>query len=519
MTNTINKVVIVGGGTAGWITAGLLARKHRANKPDGIKLTLVESSDIATIGVGEGTWPTMRSTLKKIGLSENDFLINCHASFKQGSKFVHWVDGSGKDFYYHPFSPPAGGTKIDLAPYWGLRDKNQQAAFAETVDFQQSICESGRAPKMITTPEYGAVTNYGYHLDAGRFSELLKRFCVNQLGVQHVVDTVTKVNQHADGDIISLTTDGHGDVPGDLFIDCSGFSALLIGKTMGVPFKSKSRILFADHALAMQVPHADENTPIACQTISTAHEAGWTWDIGLTNRRGTGYVYSSQHVSHEQAEQTLRDYVGPASEDLNVRRIPINSGHRQRFWEKNCVAVGLSAGFLEPLEASALMLIELSADMISERLPACRDVMDITAAQFNETFCYRWDRIIDFLKLHYLLSQRDSGGNDCFWRDNRAPESIPDSLQALLELWKYHSPASYDLSSNNEVFSWASYQYVLYGMGYKTDFSLNQHSLSEWDTAEKLFAQNQTARQKAMNCLPQHRELLNKVREFGFQRV
>lgn len=517
MVSSIKSVVIVGGGTAGWLTAGLLAKKHGQEKSGGIKITLLESSDIPTIGVGEGTWPTMRHTLKKIGISENDFLKYCNATFKQGAIFTGWVDGSDDDIYYHPFNAPIGYNEIDLAPYWIKQKAINGESFAQAVDFQQAIGEAGLAPKKITTPEYNIVANYAYHLDAGKLTELLKQFCKDNLGVVHIVDTVASVKLKVGGDIASVTTASHEVFEADLFVDCTGFASLLLGEALEVPFKEIGDILFADHALAMQVPYAYEESPILCQTMATAQEAGWIWDIGLTNRRGVGYVYSSSHTSHDQAEQALRSYVRKSGADkgneLSVRKIPIRAGHRERFWEKNCVAVGLAAGFAEPLEASALVLIEVMAGMISDRLPACREVMDITAKQFNEEITQRWVGIIDFLKLHYVLTQRD---NDPFWRDNKRPESIPDTLQNLLELWRYHPPAKHDFDTR-ELFPWLSYQYVLYGMKFETDISFIEHSLTKTDFANKLFAENKKAKNNALKNLPRHRELMGKVREFGFQ--
>src|SRR6185503_13823292 len=170
--------------------------------------------------------------------------------------------------------------------------------------------------------------------------------------------------------------------------------------------KDCSDVLFCDTALAMQVPYESEASPIASHTISTAQSAGWIWDIGLPTRRGIGYVYSSRHSSADAAEGELRRYLGPAGASLPVRSIPIRAGHRETFWKRNCVAVGLAAGFLEPLEASAIVLIELSAKLIAEQMPVCREVMDLIAARFNSTTHYRWGRIIDFLKLHYVLTRR-----------------------------------------------------------------------------------------------------------------
>jgi flavin-dependent dehydrogenase len=517
MSTPIKTVVIVGGGIAGWLTAGRLAAKHRANEANGLKVILVESPAIPAIGVGEGTWPTMRSTLLALGISETDFIRECDASFKQGAKFVNWVDGSENDFYYHPLVLPQGFGKGDIAAHWlAMEHDSSRQSFSNDVCFQEAICEQGLAPKTIRTPEYADVANYAYHLDSVKFAIFLQKHCVNTLGVTHILDDVIDINTHDNADISSVITLNNGDVEGDLFVDCTGFSSLLLGKHYQVPFKSCSDVLFVDTALAVQVPYENKNEDIASHTISTGQEAGWIWDIGLQHRRGVGYVYSSKYSSEEQARVILANYVGDKFDSLTVRKIPILSGHREKFWQNNCVAVGLSAGFLEPLEASALVLVELSAQMISDQLPQSRDVMDIIAKRFNETFLYRWGKIIDFLKLHYILSKRT---DNAFWTDNRDPQSIPKSLKESMALWKYRAPADYDFTSNNEVFPAASYQYILYGMGFKSDYSQTAYALDDIDFAQYNFTQNKKLTDKALSMLPKNRELIDKVIEFGFNRI
>jgi len=509
-------VVVVGGGIAGWLTAGRIAAQHQANTETGLKVILIESASIPVVGVGEGTWPTMRSTLIALGINETDFIRSCDATFKQGAKFAQWVDGSEQDFYYHPLVLPQGFSQGDLAAYWLNKSAKEKNSFSQDVCFQEAICEQGLAPKTIRTPEFSAVANYAYHLDAGKFTAFLQKHCSEKLGVEHVIDDVIAVNTLENEDIASVTTNNHGDISAQLFVDCSGFSSLLLGKHYQVPFKSCADILFTDTALSVQVPYDDDDSPIASHTISTGQEAGWIWDIGLQHRRGIGYVYSSKYSSEQQARAVLAKYVGEQFNSLTVKKIPIISGHREKFWQNNCVAVGLSAGFLEPLEASSLVLIELSAQMISEQLPATCDVMDITAKRFNETFLYRWDKIIDFLKLHYILSKRS---DTAFWTDNRDPQTIPDSLQELMQLWKYRSPADYDFASNNEVFPAASYQYVLYGMGFKSDYSLSPQLLNDWSYAEQQFTKNKNMIQQASKSLPTNRELLNKIRQYGLSAI
>jgi tryptophan 7-halogenase len=515
VVETVRSVVIVGGGTAGWLTAGIIAARHQARiKANGFAVTLIESPDIKIIGVGEGTWPTMRASLERMGISETQFFRECDSSFKQGGKFAGWTTGAEQDAYYHPLMLPQGFSQLNLVPHW-VRE-GQGRSFCDFVTPQGRLCDYGLAPKVITSAEYKGLANYAYHLDAGKFAPFLARHCTEKLGVRHVWADVLKVNQRESGDIESVSTKQAGDIAGDLFIDCSGFSALLIDKTLGVGFKECGDILFCDTALALQVPFDSPDEPMASQTISTAQEAGWIWDICLPTRRGIGYVYSSRHTSEEAARETLARYVGPKHRHLSARKIPIRSGHRQTFWKNNCVAVGLAGGFLEPLESSAIVLVELSAKLLAEQMPACREVMDIVARRFNDVTMYRWGRIIDFLKLHYVLTKRT---DTAFWRDNVDPATVPDRLKDLLTLWRYQPPWYFDeFDRLEEVFPAASYQYVLYGMGFETEVA-PEDTADTASTAARLLRENERITLEMSARLPKNRELLNKIYEYGLQPV
>ncbi|MFZ0497988.1 MAG: tryptophan halogenase family protein [Steroidobacteraceae bacterium] len=515
MVQPVEAVVIVGGGTAGWLTAGIIAARHQARmKAGGFSVTLIESPDIRIIGVGEGTWPTMRSSLEKMGVSETELFRHCDASFKQGGRFAGWTTGAADDSYYHPLMVPQGFSQVNLVPHWLLA--GQGGSFCDYVSPQGRLCDAGLAPKTITSAEYQGLANYAYHLDAGKFAPFLARHCTEKLGVRHVLADVTQVNQAESGDLRSVSTRQAGEISGDLFIDCSGFSALLLGKTLGVGFKECRDVLFCDTALAVQVPFDTPDAPMASQTVSTAHEAGWTWDICLPTRRGVGYVYSSAHQSEESARETLLRYIGHEHQQLPVRKIPIRAGHREIFWKRNCVAVGLASGFLEPLESSAIVLVELSAKLLAEQMPACREVMDIIAKRFNEVTMYRFGRIIDFLKLHYVLTQRT---DTAFWRDNVAPASVPERLQELLTLWKYHSPWFFDeFDRLEEVFPAASYQYVLYGMGFKTEVSAEDTAGSA-TLAARMVRDNERMTAHMQSRLPKNRELVAKIQQYGLQPV
>ncbi len=460
MDDAVTRIVVVGGGTAGWLTACRIAASANAAVDRPLTVTLVESPDVPTIGVGEGTWPTMRRTLALIGITEAEFLVACDASFKQGSRFDGWRSGAPDDRYYHPFTPPVAGDPRDVVAGWAASGRED---FAFAVGAQPQVGSLDLAPRQRAMPDYAGALNYAYHLDAGKLATLLSQHG-RRLGVDHVRDTMVDIVTRDDGDIAAIVTRDHGAIVGDLFIDCTGHAALLIGARMGVPTIDRGDELFNDRALAVQVP-VDPDSPIASQTNATAHAAGWIWDIGLPTRRGVGCVYASAYLSDEAAAATLHDYIARTSRidpaTLSFRLLSFRSGHRERFWSRNCLAIGLSAGFLEPLEASAIVMVELSIDALLDHFPVTRAMMPIAERRFNALFCYRWDRIVDFLKLHYLLSER----TEPYWRAHRDPAGLSPRLAELVASWRHQPPLASDLSGGDEVFPAASYQYVLYGMG------------------------------------------------------
>lgn len=519
LSETVRHVVIVGGGSAGWLTAAVLAAAHgpAAGNGAGLQVTLLESPDIGPIGVGEGTWPTMRDTLRSIGLSETELFRTCDASFKQGSRFDGWRDGTDADHYFHPFVLPQGYTEANLAAAWLQR--HADVPFADLVSFQPHLCAHGKAPKQAATPEFAAVANYGYHFDAGKFGQLLQRHCTERLGVRHLLDHVVAIQSHDNGDIAALQTQTLGAVAGDLFVDCTGMASLLLGRHYGVEFVSQRHVLFNDTALAVQVPYAREDSAIASQTVATAQAHGWVWDIGLPTRRGVGHVYSSAHTSDDVAERALRSHIlrsGGPKDIATPRKLSFQPGFRQEFWHRNCVAIGLSAGFVEPLEASALALVELSAAMLSDEMPATRTAMDIVAQRFNDTFRYRWERVIDFLKLHYALTRRQ---DTAYWRDHAAAQSLPGRLRDLLTLWRHRPPSRRDFDRVEELFPSASYQYVLYGMGFRPEpgaYARQSHGVEQ---ADGFFREAAALTRKMLPALPGNRDLIEHIKRHGMLRV
>lgn len=510
MQDAVRRIIVVGGGTAGWITAGLIAAEHResAQPPE---VVLVESPDIPSIGVGEGTWPSMRMTLQKIGLSEADLLRQCEASFKQGTRFTAWARLGDDSRYVHPFSLPAEYATLNVAEHWLATDGT--VPFADFVTPQAAVIEAGLAPKQPATPEYAFNVNYGYHFDAGKFAQLLHEHAVGHLGVRYVAANLQQVESRDDGDIAAIVLDTGDRLAGDLFVDCTGQRALLIGRYPEAGLVPVTDVLFNDTAIAVQVPYPDPSQPLPSVTSATAVCSGWIWDIGLQTRRGVGHVYSSAHASEEQATATLRDYIGRVSprtdlDRLAFRRIPFQPGYRRRFWIGNCVAVGLSGGFIEPLEASALALIEQAATLISRQLPVNRETMTVVARRFNEKMAYHWERVIEFLKLHYVLSQRDDSD---YWRACRDPASCPASLRDKLLLWQQQAPWHDDAPRVDELFPSASYQYVLYGMGFRPSLRAARGAALHRDRERVALALQARAEKARQMCklLPANRELLD----------
>ncbi len=514
---TVREVVIVGGGSAGWLTAGVIAAEHRDRNGPTLRVTVVESPDVPAIGVGEGTWPTMRDTLRRIGVGEAEFVRTCDATFKQGSQFIGWVDGRPQDRYSHPFSLPQGFGEVQLGATWAAR--GDEASFAHLASVQPHLCDAGRGPKQFATPEYAAVANYAYHLDATALGGFLRAHCIDRLGVRHVVGHMEGIETHDNGDIAALRVRDQPAIGGDLFVDCTGMRALLIGAHYGVPTTPVDEVLFNDRALALQVPYAAADTPIACQTRATAQSAGWIWDIGLSARRGVGHVYASAFISDDQAEAELHAYIAasggaPAHQLPAARRIDLQPGYRRTPWHRNCVAIGLAAGFVEPLEASALVLVELAAARLAEEMPTDRADMDLLAARFNHTFAERWQRVVEFLKLHYLLSRRDTP----YWQAHRAQHSVPQALRERLQLWRHQPPSRADFPRSEEIFPSASWQYILYGMGVRPQPRPARRT-EDPAQAQARFEEVAALSRRMLPALPAHRALVEHIKAHGLPRL
>jgi glycine/D-amino acid oxidase-like deaminating enzyme len=506
-THEARSVLIAGGGTAGWLTACYLAKVLRGDPQKSPRITLIESPEIGTIGVGEGTFPTIRITLQTLGIPEEAFLREATATFKQGAKFVDWTfvpEGGEHTHYLHPFEAPHFTGGAGLLPYWLLQDKATRKPFAEAVTTQYAIAMAGRAPRRRGDAPYEALVNYAYHFDAAKFAELLRRYAI-RYGVHHLQGRITGVELAEDGSVGRLQTDSQGELTADLYIDCTGFRAELIGKALRSPFRSVRHQLLTDRAIACQVPYERPDSPIPSFTISTAHKAGWTWDIGLHERRGIGYVFSSAHASDDEAMATLQSYVGPRGENYSTRVIAFDTGFRPAQWVKNCVAVGLSSGFFEPLEATNIVMSEVAASMLVDLFPYSGPI-DANAAMYNRLMTARNERIIDFLKLHYCLTKR----TEPFWQANADQASIPDSLKEHLAMWRYRPPSPFDISEDVDIFAPCNYQYVLYGMGFDTDYEAARASFAPRQAAaDTVFRRVTEFGRRSVELLESNRDLLS----------
>ena len=319
-----------------------------------------------------------------------------------------------------------------------------------------------------------------------------------ELGVRHRTGTLTDVILDASGWIDHVATDA-GTLEADLFVDCTGFKAELIGRALGSPFHSVADQLFTDRALTCKLPATGKQ--IASTTIATAHEAGWLWDIGLAEARGIGCVYSSRHIDDERAAAILADYLGDAVRDIVPRRIAFEAGWREQQWIGNCVAIGLSAGFLEPLESTGVVLIEVAAAMIAGLLPHGGPI-DASADRFNQVMAARYEGIVDFLKLHYCLSHRP----EPFWCDNADPATWSPRLRSLLARWRMRPPSRFDFPVDTETFAYFNYQYILYGMGFATE-----PPPGHADATAAVFDRIRAYAESAVRELPPHRALVERL--------
>ena len=523
----VKRVLIVGGGSSGWISAAYLnAVLHKLGKGPTIEVVLVESPDIPRISVGEATIPSIRHLLSAIGINELEFMKATDASFKQSIRYVNWEKLN--TFYHHPFTRTRKQPLDTFAEDWLQSDR--AIPFMETCSEQPIICEMGLAPVMLQKWDMGAPLTYAYHMNAQKFADYLRDIAVSR-GVKHVLANVTDVEMKGDKQIQAVNTDRAGRLEADLFVDCTGFKAKLIEEKLAVGFEDCSQWLLCDRAVAMHVPY-DKYYPgqVRPYTTATALSNGWVWDIPMQSQRSLGYVHSSAFISKEDAEKELRAYQGGDCSELPTRFVDFKVGRRHKVWEGNCVAIGLSGGFIEPLESTGLYLSDLGVVALAEYFPSRYEDMEALSFRYNRILSNRFYEILDFINMHYCLTRRTDTE---FWRTVQRPERITDRLKAKLDYWSTKIPSASDFDdqffssqphnylgdfgSNFDsrppvdtaaLWNHESYQCILYGMHFETNImSLKSQDARPLNVHPYILSRLQLAK----TMLPKHADWLQKA--------
>ncbi|MEX0915180.1 MAG: tryptophan halogenase family protein, partial [Wenzhouxiangellaceae bacterium] len=439
----IRKVVIVGGGTAGWMAAVALAKTFGR----GLDIELIESDAIGTVGVGEATIPPIKNFNLLLELDEAEFLREVNGTFKLGIEFENW--GELGERYFHPFAPHGiDHWAAQFHHYWLRARRVGETAPLDDFSLEYCMARAGRFGGNT-----GRALNYAYHFDAAGYARLLRRLS-EQMGVARIEGKVVDVAQHAEtGFIESVRLEDGKNVPGELFIDCSGFRGLLIEQTLGTGWEDWSHWLRSDRALAVQTESTHAPAPY---TRATARSCGWQWKIPLQHRVGNGLVYCSDYMSDDAAAKTLLDNLEGAP-ITDPRPIRFKTGRRLQQWNRNCVALGLASGFLEPLESTSIHLIQNSIIRLIKLFPRER-IEPIEVDQFNREVRSEIEYIRDFIILHYHVNGRTDSP---YWTDC-SEMSIPDSLRHKIELFSRNGLV---FRENNELFGEVSWTSVLIGQG------------------------------------------------------
>ena len=465
---TTKKIVIAGGGTAGWMTAAYL----QASLGDKVSVTLVESDAIATIGVGEATFSTIRHFFSYIGLEEQEWMPACNATYKLGIRFADWR-APGHDFY-HPFERPAVIDGFTLAEWW-LRCR-PSPRFDRDCFVIANMCDAMRSPHTLdgqlfemredalaagqrtTMSEQDTQYPYAYHFDASLLAVLLMRLATGR-GVHRVVDSIVECRRDERG-IAGLVTKEHGTITGDLYVDCTGFRGLLINRALEEPFISFQNVLPNDRAVALRVPADIERDGIRPYTTATARDAGWIWTIPLYGRDGMGYVYAGDYCTPEEAERTLRDFAGPKAADLEANHIRMRIGRSRSSWVGNCVAIGLSSGFVEPLESTGIFFIQHGIEQLVKHFPD--EEFDARLVDhYNQVVARCIDGICEFLVLHYYAAART---DNAYWRATKERE-LPGDLAERFRLWQSKLPDADSIYPYYHGFEPYSYVAMIMGLG------------------------------------------------------
>ncbi len=415
----VESICIVGGGSSGWMSAAILSTEH-----PNIEICLIESPDIKTIGVGESTLGHFNRFLKRLRLEDRDWMPACNATYKTSIGFTNFRDGNGETFQYPFGRMDIGDWKDNLMRFFEIRCMHPELyppeEFSRFINKSTYLADECRISDEIPGSKWQFRDDTAYHFDAGKFGEYLRDNIAIPNGVHYVKGNVGDVLKRPDGSIKGVTTDDGGMISADLFVDCTGFKSLLLEQHMGVEFKPFNKLLFNDRALATHIDYTDREKQMQTYTDCVAMNAGWIWNIPLWENVGTGYVYSSKYISDADAEWEFRQYLAKrynpkSAQECLLMPIKIKHGKHKVAWEKNVVGIGLSYGFLEPLESTGLMTTHENLIFLSDQL-ACRHgkVTKFDRDAYNHTVDNLLEGFKNFVALHYALSSRED--ND-YWRD------------------------------------------------------------------------------------------------------
>lgn len=492
-SNRIKNVVIVGGGTAGWMAAAMLSKMLGKQ----LTLTLIESDAIGTVGVGEATIPPILAFNKFLGLDENEFMRQTKSTIKMGIEFQNW--GNLGDRYMHAFGYI--GRKLGMTPFhhvWVKCLKEGNAQNLEEYSFNNMAARAGkfaRMEKIENTPLEGLA--YAYHFDAGLYAQYLRKYC-QQGGVKRIEGKINKTNRRSeDGYIDSVSLESGKTIEGDLFIDCSGFRGLLIEGALQTGYEDWTHWLPCDRAIA--VPCSNEDSAFRPYTQSIAHAAGWQWRIPLQHRTGNGHVFCSDHMSEDEATQILLSNLdGEALKDPIT--IKFKTGMRKQLWNKNCITLGLASGFIEPLESTSIHLIQSGITNLVKHFPAL-DFNEVNRSEYNRRMTFEYEAIRDFIILHYHLNSRDDSP---FWIKCREMD-VPETLKRRMEIFKQTGQL---YRQNDELFTEVAWLQIMVGQGLiPDDYSPLADNVSSQDIAEYLKNLN-SIMSNAVKRLPSHQEFI-----------
>lgn len=449
-SNPIERLVIVGGGSAGWMAAAAICNAVQS----GCEVVLVESEQIGTIGVGEATIPYIKRLNRELGIEESVFLRETKGSFKLGIEFINWKNDNHR--YFHPFGRHgAEFDRVQLHHYWIKAQREGQAESFDEYSMCWGAAKRHRFEHPMSDPRNIRSTfDYAYHFDAGRYAQFLSKYAQSKGCKRHEGIVVDVTQDNVSGLIESITLDNGTKIDGDFFIDCTGFRGVLIEQTLKTGYENWSHWLPADRAVAVACEHSEENfTPY---TKATARSAGWQWRIPLQHRVGNGFVYCSNYIEEQQAaDELLSSLEGDVKTKPNFLKFV--TGRRKKFWHKNCLSLGLSAGFMEPLESTSLHLIHIGIARFLALFPS-KGENRLSSEEYNRLTALEYEWIRDFLILHYFANDRQTGE---LWSYTRNME-IPDSLKYKIDQFQMNGVL---VSSGLELFSNPSWLAVYFGQG------------------------------------------------------